>query len=247
MIRAAATLLLAAAAVAPSAALAQSAPITATADPTRRALGYELAKLLNPEAPVMAALEAAFGDSLPEMLLADPEMKEMEARYPGIVKAMADAMRPILLRYLRESMPELWDRMAVVYSELSEADLRAVIGFYRTPTGTRIIELMTSDAQLGPMLQELMADEDDTTTGQELSAAARQAATAAVGKMTQAQIAEAARFAATPAGRRAVALQPRMAAVMADWSNRPSPEVQAELEAVLIPVVERFTGMKVDP
>lgn len=243
MIRAAAALLLAAAAAtAPAPAFAQS---TATADPARRALAFELAKLLNPEAPIMAALDKAFGESLPAMLLADPQMKEMEARYPGLATAMADAMRPILLGYLRESVPVLWDRTAVIYSELSEADLRVLIAFYRSPTGARIIELMSSGAELGPMLEAMMADDARETTGQALTATTRQAANAAVRKLTPAQVQEAARFAQTPAARRAIALQPRMAAMMAEWANNPSPEVQAEMEAAIVPVVEHFIGTKI--
>lgn len=237
MIRAALLLLAAAGAlVAPSVASAQSVAI----DPTRRALAHELATLLNPEEPLMGAMDRAFGDSLPELMKADPQLKALEDEHPGILKVMADAMRPILLRYLRASIPELRDRIAVIYSDLSETHLRALIGFYRSPTGQRMIELMTSGIDTDAMMRTLIANDASETTAAELTGVTRNAASSAVGRMTPAQVREAGQFGMSPAGRALTALQPRIVAAMAEWSNNPSPAVQAEIEAAIIPVVQQY-------
>ncbi|MCW3846940.1 DUF2059 domain-containing protein [Sphingomonas sp. LB-2] len=242
MIRAAA-LLIAAGAIAPLPAVAQTAAPMA-ADPARQTLGLQLAKLLNPEALTMAVLDRMLGDRTAQAMLADPDMKAMEERYPGILKAMVEAMKPILIRHLRQALPSMWDRLGTFFAaELSEEDLRAAIAFYGSPTGTRMIELMAEGLDLGPMIGT-MASDGYVVTEQNLSATARSAAVAVVGQLTPAQLQDADRFGRSPSGQRVLALRPRMMQIIADWSNAPSPEMDAEIEAAVIPVMERFTGMK---
>jgi hypothetical protein len=246
--RFAAALLLAAVTAAPLPALAQSAPITATVDPTRRALGYELAQLLNSEAMIMALLDRMLIDTMPDALLQDSNVQRMEAEYPGIVKAMIEAMSPILKRYVIGMLPRIWDEVAVIYAgNLSEDDLRKVIAFYRSPTGVRVIELMLNDLDFGPGMTAMIQSGNFEGGEALVGDAIRVSANRLPGKLTPAQREDVVRFGLSPAGQRAFALTPRVEAVVAQITQDTPAGLEAELKAVVVAVIEKFTGRRLNP
>lgn len=247
MTRAALALLLAAAALAPLPALAQSAPITATVDPARRALGYELATLLNSEPGTIAMIDRMLDDQMPTAMMADPNVKAMEAAHPGIVKAMIAAMKPILIRHMRAELPKLWDELAVFFaSNMTEAELRAAIAFYRSPAGTKIIAIMETETDFGPMMADMARSGDYELKAEHLNDTAMTGATKIASALSRAEIDQVLAFMRTPAGRKIVALTPRMTAVVTEWANRPTPELDVQLGKAVSDVVYEFTGMRIN-
>jgi hypothetical protein len=231
----------------PAPASAQAATAAKAVDPVRLALGLELAKVLNPEKPTMRLLDEMFEKQAPEAMLADPNIREMEEQYPGILRAMIEAMRPIIERRMRDELPELWTQVGTFFAgELSEADLRAGIAFYGSPTGQRIIALMVDSADLGPMMTDMLESGNFDITRQQLNTTVMSGARTIETKLTPEQRAETERFVQSPAGRRIVALTPRMMTIVLAWSNAPTPEMDAEIGAAVVRVVEQFTGMKIE-
>lgn len=245
MIRILAPLFLIGGALAPVPAAAQTA--TVTVDPVRRALGHELAVLLNGEERTLAMALRALDEAMGPAMLADPDIAAMEKEYPGLVKACVEAMRPVLIRYTRASLPELWDRLAVLFAtEMTEAELRAAIAFYRSPTGAKMLKVMEEQVDYGPLLTDMAKSGNYDVSPEALSRTARAGAQHLYTELSEEQRDEAARFAASPAGRKVVVLVPRVMAIHAEWSNESDPEFEAELEKVLVETVEKFTGMKIE-
>jgi hypothetical protein len=247
LLAAAATVLALAAA---DSAFAQNAPTkTARAapqiDPARKALGYQLAKLLNDEDATMTLLQRGLAETLPKAMANDPNIKTLEGAYPGILKAMVDSMSPIIVRYMHGELPGLWDKLGDFYAaNLTEADLRAAIAFYGSPTGKHMIEIMMTSTDMAPMLNEMVASGNYEVTQSGLRTTAMTGARQVSGKLSPAETAETMRFGLSPEGKHIIALGPRAMAMMAEWSNQPTPAIDAEIEKALTGTIEKFTGKK---
>jgi hypothetical protein len=223
---------------------AQQAP--AAIDPVRQKLGNDLARLLNSEESTITVSERGISDAMPKAMMADPNVKALETQYPGIVDAMVAAMKPILMGHIRSSMPELWTLVGDFYAaNLSEADLRAALAFYGSPTGRRIIDLMSAGIDMGPMLDDMVSSGKYEVTESNLKSSVMPAAARLPGKLTPAEMQATIRFGTSAEGQRVVALTPRVSKLVADWSNKPAPAIEAQLDKVLAAVVEKFTGEKI--
>jgi hypothetical protein len=222
---------------------AQQAPAV---DPVRQKLGNDLARLLNSEESTLAVSERGISEAMPKAMMADANVKALETQYPGIVDAMVAAMKPILMGHIRSTMPELWTLVGNFYaSNLSEADLRAALAFYGSPSGRRIIDLMSAGIDMGPMLDDMVSSGKYQVTESNLKSSVMPAVAQVPGKLTPAEMQATMRFGMSAEGQRVVALTPRVSKLVAEWSNKPTPEIDAQLDKVLAAVVEKFSGEKI--
>ncbi|MEN3748679.1 DUF2059 domain-containing protein [Sphingomonas sp. HF-S3] len=229
-------------------ALAQSGALPprpiAAADPARRALALQLAKTLAPEDATIMAIERVIAVDIPKAMLADANMKALEQEYPGVIKAVAEGMAPVLLRYSRDSLPGAWDSIADVLAEsLTQDDLRAALAFYGGPTGAKIIARMHQSVDFAPVLGEMLKTEDFGLTESQLARTVRRSESDVIDRLTPQELAEAEAFVRSPTGAKIVALTPRVQAISVAEANKPNPKVDAELEAATIAAMEKFTGL----
>lgn len=128
-----------------------------------KALSVQLASVLNSEAIIIG--DATTDQKATELMLqlfgTQEEMKTIEADYPGIGKELADAILPIVNRYMRQRLPQLQAQQAQLYADnFSAAELKTLIDFYTSPTGQKMIASMTSRIQPKAMMQEASQSED---------------------------------------------------------------------------------------
>ncbi|MES2442640.1 MAG: DUF2059 domain-containing protein [Pseudomonadota bacterium] len=240
-LRMAALLLAASAAAAP--AWAQPAPVAA-ANPAREALALELATMLNSETTLMGAVARMLDQSLPNAMMANADVADLERQYPGLLKEMIDAMKPVMIRHMRAELPELWRQVAALYAaNLTEADMRVTLAFYRSPAGARIIELMIAETDFEPVLRDMAKSNNYDVPDKALTDTVRASAGRVPSRLTPAETDAAMRFGASPEGRHVVALTPRVQAMVIAWSSQPTPELDAELERVTMEVVEKRLGV----
>jgi len=132
-----------------------------------RMLALFVALILLPAMP--AAAQTASPSPAPESLAAAKELvltmrltKQYEAILPAIITALKpsivqgrpevdrqyDALVPILLDGFRSRLSEMSDAIAVIYANnFSTEDLQAIIAFYKTPAGQRMLEKLPSLTQ----------------------------------------------------------------------------------------------------
>ncbi|MDF7775335.1 DUF2059 domain-containing protein [Sphingomonas sp. AOB5] len=235
----------------PVAAQAQVPPRPAAPGPVtpeRLALGVQLTKLLNPTDAIEAMLDRIVHESMPKAFIADPSVQALEKEYPGVVKVMIDAMYPVLKRRLMGSVPEMWDLLGNHYaSRLDTADLRAAIAFYSSPTGERIVAAMVAGVSFDSMLQDMVQTGEFDVGAGAMNGTLRDGARKAYSGLSAEDRANANRFAATPAGQRIVAANLSAQPLVLQWANRPDPAFDAELEAAMLPALEKHTGLSLDP
>jgi len=221
---------------------APAVPVAALTDPVRKARALELARMLNSKAVTRIQLDKMLGETLPTLLAADPEFKAMETDYPGITKAMIDAMRGIVVEEVMQSLPELWDKIGAVYAEeLTVADLDAALAFFRTTAGARLVEGVGREGDLSQLLKTMIADDDATVTEAALHSQVRTSATKAVGKLSTEDRSALINFGWSPAGAKLRTANARIMPIATAWSNQSSPESDAKMEKAMTDVVEKFT------
>jgi hypothetical protein len=116
-----------------------------------------------------AGAQTASPSPAPETLAAAKELvqtmrlaKQYEAILPAIITALKpsivqgrpevdrqyDALTPILLEGFRARLSEMSDSIAVIYANnFSTEDLQAIIAFYKSPAGQRMLEKLPSLTQ----------------------------------------------------------------------------------------------------
>jgi uncharacterized protein len=127
------------------AALTCAAPRAAAQEPTpgQRAAATEMLESMH----IAATLEASVNTMLEAQLKTNPMLREMES-----------VMREFLGRYM--SWNALKDQYADIYARsFTEAELREITTFYRTPTGQKMAQATPRLMQEGAALGERMVQE----------------------------------------------------------------------------------------
>jgi len=212
------------------------------------ALGLEMASLLNNADSTSRQMVKVFDETMPSVLAANPDLAELETEYPGILKRMIEAMRPEIERQVVGGLPVLWDRMAAVYAgALTDAEMREMLVFYRSPTGQWLIESVAEGADFSKLMANLIENEEASITADDLKAAVAESVERDVKRtMTKERSRDILRMFSTPAGRKTVALNSRLLEIGAAWSNESTPEDDARLNEILEGAIAEFIDASED-
>jgi hypothetical protein len=223
-------------------------PPAAAVDPARLALGTELAKITNGENVSNAQLDKMLSDTMPKALAANPDIAAMERKYPGIIAAMLAAMRPLFEAHVARDMPRQWPMIGRLYAErMSAPEIQATIAFYRSTTGQRVIQLMGEESDYSAVINQAIAEPDSKITESGLRSGVSSGIAALQRRLTPAEIAEVARFEASPAGLKLRGTIPVIQSAIVAMGNEPTPELDAQLEKAMQDVVATFTSERPKP
>lgn len=232
--------------------VAVGAPMTVSASDTaglavaqadgRVALGREIAALLNSEAITAAQTRRMVDTTMPDLFRKDPNLGELEKKYPGIIRHMVDSVRPEILRNVTNQLPDLWDRLAPVYAgALTETEMRESLAFYRSPTGVWLIDTMANNADFTQAMGRMMQDPDGKLEAADLKAGA---VDASMGALIQGMNADRMRavmaFATTPAGLKMRSIQPKLLEISTDWANESDPDTDARVATIVGDSLTKF-------
>ena len=169
----------------------------------------------------------------------NPELQALEADYPGITDAVIARVLPNTEQRVIERGARMRAKMAAYLSaNMAEADLAAILRFFRSPTGTRMIDILR-DISAVPMMKNVgpragRLSGTDITNG---VAAATAANGGFAAKLNDAELAEVVRFSESDAGKKWLALQPGFNAATADMINQDAqaslPVIRAESAAAI--------------
>jgi hypothetical protein len=218
-----------------------SAPVMAqphSVDPTPRAevmsLSYQVAQVTNSETLTRLQLNKMLGETLPKQFAANPDFVEMESRFPGITAAFIEKLSPAIVDTVIPRLPELWARVSPVYARsFSENELRELLNFYRSPVGTRMIEIIGKRGDFTRLLGEAMRTSDPKVSAEGISSGIDIGIRAVGAEMSAADKAEIQRFESSPLGPKLLSIRPELAAMSAEWGNEPSPSDDAKVDAAI--------------
>jgi hypothetical protein len=194
--------------------------------------------------PVEAAVEASVRigkQAFLQMFKSNPEIAELESALPGISDALWPALEPEIRRFTKEEHPGYLNMVASFYtSRFTPDELKALHTLYATPTGTKIINAMYSDARPGPMIEEMIRAPD----AQVSVAAANETMREQTGRLVQlltkedqAPIQAALQVVPLAKLERANAA---LSELVVQWLNRPTPELDARVDAAMEKAMTRY-------
>lgn len=190
-----------------------------------------LARLIYPEALNSAIVTYTIVHRITPSYRDDPNLRTLEADRPGIIDAIIAAMRPVVEQGRREALPRLWADTGAVYAAgLTPDELRQAVMFHKSPAGRRLAlaeQKAVADASPRP-------DRAGHQTGQRTGADPEDVRAGRV-------------FGATPTGRKLVALQPRIDAIVKAWNNSWTPETDARLGEAMSKAADRFYDTAPEP
>ena len=223
----------------PSYALQPASAVQPALQGSQRALA--LSKLLVPEDLAVQALTVIVRRDVPPVLRADEGIRTLEARYPGIVDAMIAAAIPELVKQTVKTIPLQQAKVeALLSAKMSPAEIETAYAFYVGPTGQKVIRDQFLGFDAGPMIKEAIASERGTISPALIEAAQNEGATTTTNRMTPEDEKVLLKLMDTSAFLKIKVLGPEIQRVTAEVSDRPDPEGEARVEALMKEALEKF-------
>jgi hypothetical protein len=144
---------------------ATDAAITA---PTAAALARAVAP-----SELMVPLEVDVGrQAILSLASLDDDAKALEAEYPGIWQAVWNRIEPEVRRYVEADYPKFWSRLEALYSSrLTESEAQALLAFYRSPTGQKMLRTMLAGQDSASFIAGVVSSENGTVSAEQLRSA----------------------------------------------------------------------------
>jgi hypothetical protein len=175
---------------------------------------------------------------LPQM---DEEAKQLESDYPGIWSAVWTAIEPEMRRWVEADYPAFWAALEQLYAaRLTEQEAQALLTFYRSPTGQKLLRGMVQNFDASPILKDVLASPSSTVSAEQMSRvtnAAKSKAVATIGPEDTGEVMilmhyiDLEKFQSLGAETQKVTL---------DWVNKADPEGDKRLEELMRGAMERY-------
>jgi len=217
--------------VLPLAAPASAAPAVAPAtQPSAEALA--LARLMAPRQVMIDGEVRQFDINFSKTLLSREEVAAAEAKYPGLVAAMAEASRPLLIRQTGGRLDRLYPRVAgLIQAELTPAEIAELTSFFGSPAGRNILEKMAQSVDASPVYEQ--AAKDGQVTEDAVKVQQWMTAMNAVGKFSDADRAALADLRKRPVFAKLSQLQTKFRTMMIETMGGSDPAYEKEIEAAM--------------
>lgn len=86
----------------------------------------------------------------------DEDAKQLEQEYPGLYAAVWVAAEPEMRRSTEAEFPQFWAALEQLYlSRLTEREAQAVLAFFRSPTGQKLLRNMLGSFDVTPLIGDM--------------------------------------------------------------------------------------------
>ncbi|WP_448659532.1 hypothetical protein ACPVPU_03445 [Sphingomonas sp. CJ99] len=206
------------------------------------AAAMKLAQTVNSRSGLLIEHSNAFENG--EMragLLADADVEALEKDYPGIVAHMLVRMRPVIERQVETSLPDLWQRTALLFdAKMTPEEIEQAYTYYTSPAGQRLISKVHERFDVKPMIAQVLSDPDSNVTTDSIRQGLANTIPSIVAEFSSEDQIALLAFTRTSAFEKIKALNPLLAQTKTEWSNESTPEEDAEIERVVTEAVEQF-------
>jgi hypothetical protein len=114
----------------------------------------------------------------------DEDAKQLESEFPGLYAAMWAAVEPEMRRSSEADFPSYWAALEKMYvARLTEQEAQAVLTFFRSPTGQKLLRGMYAAIDTGPMFEQMVKSDSFTVEAQQMQTAVDAAKAKAVKQM----------------------------------------------------------------
>jgi hypothetical protein len=233
------------AAAQPTAPTSPFAPAPVLAETPIRADAMELVRILNPEGPMVDMVIRNFSDSMRSVVETNEDYLTLEQDYPGITKAMVEAMTKAMRADLIADLPANRLRYARLYADqFTPSETAELIGFYSSSAGQRLIAAKFAKLDAKPLIEEFVENPDSQVSQQHIRDINRTATNSIIGEMSPDDRAALLAFSKTLVFSKLTAARGAIEKLEAEIANEPDPGLDRALEEAPESVVVKFTGKK---
>lgn len=220
-------------------------PVPARPEAPIRADAMELARILNPEGPMIDMVTRNFGDSMRSVIESNEDYQTLEQEYPGISRAMVESMTEAMRVELIADLPENRKRYARLYADhFTPGETAELMDFYTSSAGQRLIAAKFAKLDAKPLVVEFTEDPDAQVSQEHIRAMNRAATSNIVGEMSPEDREALLAFAKSPVFSKLTAARSAIEKLEAEIANEPDPHLDQALEAAADAVMVKFTGNK---
>jgi hypothetical protein len=219
-------------------AFAAQSPVT----DLHQAKSVALAGVLNSDAIIVGddKSDAKAEALMLELMASDPDLAELESDYPGVGKEIAQAMLPIINKHMRQRLPELHARQSALYhANFSEGEIDALIKFYSSSTGQKLIAGMMENIKPDAMINEAKASEDFRFSANSALKDIRNTVPSIMSSMNDADNKALQALMETGLLPRMQKIAPKTQQIALDWMNESAPGEDEELEEAAVTTITR--------
>ena len=230
-------LALIAAVPAPAIALAGTGPQAAAA-PAAEALA--LARLMSPRDLLVDMEVREFDKHFVSSLGADPDMKSLDDKYPGLFEAMHKSSRILVAEAMARSVDQIQISVAkLIETSFTAADIIELNDFYRSPTGQKTIQQMAASADASQIYQRAVEEQEFHLTEEQIASQVRANAQKAAETFTPEEQTQMLLFMAKPSFAKLAKAQPQIRKILADEFNAPDAAFDKQIEEAMAAAIER--------
>ena len=214
---------------------------SASAEAAVPAGAMQLARLLNPRDKLVEVSVRALEFGFIAQIENSPDDAAVFKQYPGLDRAILDAVRPIVSKHVAADYPMIVRRSAEFYARrFSSSEIDELIDFYGSSTGNKLIQGMYAGADFGKLMDGLTDTGEAQFTGDHVQDFARSTVTRISPIFDKSDHAYLATFGKTPLYAKLKAALPGFQQLMAEIANAPTPEMDAEIQQAIESTLERF-------
>lgn len=109
-------------------------------------------------------IDRAIDATVEQLAKTNPALRQAEAKAPGMIRAMADEMRPTLSAYAERVRQQYRPRMvAAVREVLDEREAAALSSFYGSPLGRRVLAAVSGNFAISNVSGEMLQGKPAST------------------------------------------------------------------------------------
>lgn len=192
-----------------------------------------LAQAITPDRIRAGQVDKLLSAMTSSMLEGDSRIEALEHRYPGLMDAIQERLRPIMMRLANERTPLYRADLAQFYcSRLTISEARFAADFFLSPDGIAMIDLANANIDYKRSINSLLDSGDASTAA--MDADKRAAGNRAARQLDSGLQKRILAFFQSPVGRKLIAINPQKSLIDQKWFNYSTPAGEAEVKLVIV-------------
>lgn len=171
----------------------------------------------------------------------DEDARQLEAEYPGLYAALWTEIEPEMRRQAEADHPSYWAALERIYAQrLTENEAQAIIRFFKSPTGQKLIRNMYGSIDTAPVLAEMVRNDDYRVNEKQMEAMTDAAKAKAIKQIGDEDHADLWILMASIKLDKFQALGAETQKVTIDWVNKEDAEGEEKLTRLMQAAMERY-------
>ena len=164
----------------------------------------------------------------------DEDARQLEQEYPGIYTALWAAVEPEMRRMTEADYPNFWTALEQLYlARLSENEAQAMMRFYKSATGQKLLRKMYGSVDATPIFAEMVKSDSNTVDEKQMKAAVDAAKAKAVAEIGEEDHADLWILMMSVDLKKFQALGAETQKITLDWVNKEDPEGDARIGQIM--------------